>query len=76
VLGCLLPARGRRSAPPLRAKKRGPVRRVADPRDKRITELGRENTRWRKRAERAEGLIELQKQIVALLGTPLATETS
>lgn len=57
-------------------KTRGPVRRVADPRDKRITELGRENTHWRKRAERAEALVELQKQIAALLGTPLATETS
>ena len=57
-------------------KKRGPVRRVADPRDKRITELGRENTHWRKRAERAEALVELQKQIAALLGTPLPTETS
>jgi len=76
VLGCLLPARGRRNASPLRAKKRGPVRRVADPRDKRITELRRENTHWRKRAERAEALVELQKQIAALLGTPLAIETS
>jgi transposase len=57
-------------------KKRGPVRRVADPRDKRITELGRENIHWRKRAERAEALVELQKQIAALLGTPLATEPS
>ncbi len=57
-------------------KKRGPARRVADPRDKRITELGRENTHWRKRAERAEALVELQKQIAALLGTPPATETS
>lgn len=57
-------------------KKRGPVRRVADPRDKRITELGRENTHWRKRAERAEALVELQKQIAALLGTPLTTEPS
>jgi hypothetical protein len=28
------------------------------------------------RAERAEALVELQKQIAALLGTPLATETS
>ena len=54
-------------------KKRGPARRVADPRDKRITELGRENTHWRKRAERAEALVELQKQIAALLGTPLTT---
>ena len=57
-------------------KKRGPVRRVADPRDKRITELERESTRWRKRAERAEALVELQKQMAALLGTPLTTETS
>jgi len=57
-------------------KKRGPVRRVADPRDKRITELGRENAYWRKRAERAEALVELQKQIAALLGTPRATEPS
>jgi transposase len=57
-------------------KKRGPVRRVADPRDKRITELGRENTHWRKRAERAEALVELQKQVAALLGTPLTDEPS
>ncbi len=56
--------------------KRGPARRLADPRDKRITELERERTRWQKRAERAEALVELQKQMAALLGTPLATETS
>jgi transposase len=56
--------------------KRGPVRRVADPRDKRITELERERTRWQKRAERAEALVELQKQMAALLGTPPITETS
>ena len=57
-------------------KKRGPARRVADPRDKRITELERERTRWQKRAERAEALVELQKQVAALLGTPLTTESS
>jgi len=57
------------------AKKRGPARRVADPRDKRITELERESTRWRQRAERAEALVELQKQVAALLGTP-STEPS
>jgi transposase-like protein len=57
-------------------KQRGPARRVVDPRDKRITELERERTRWQKRAERAEALVELQKQVAALLGTPLATETS
>jgi transposase-like protein len=57
------------------AKKRGPTRQVADPRDKRITELERESTRWHKRAERAEALVELQKQVAALLGTP-STEPS
>ena len=56
-------------------KKRGPARRVVDPRDQRITELEREGTRWRKRAERAEALVELQKQVAALLGTP-STEPS
>lgn len=57
-------------------KQRGPARRVVDPRDKRISELERERTRWQKRAERAEALVELQKQVAALLGTPLATEPS
>ena len=57
-------------------KKRGPARRGADPRDKRITELERERTRWQKRAERAEALVDLQKQVAALLGTPLTTEPS
>ena len=65
--------RGERAGAP---KKRGPARRVADPRDTRITELERERTRWQQRAERAEALVELQKQVAALLGTPLATETS
>ncbi len=58
------------------AKKRGPVRRVVDPRDKKLAEQEREISRWKKRAERAEALVELQKQVAALLGTPLATETS
>ena len=56
-------------------KKRGPARRVVDLRDKQITDLEREGTRWRKRAERAEALVELQKQVAALLGTPI-TEPS
>src|SRR5713101_1573630 len=57
-------------------KKRGPARRVVDPRDKKLAEQAREINRWQKRAERAEALVELQKQVAALLGTPLATETS
>lgn len=55
-------------------KKRGPAARVVDTRDKRIAELEREITRWRTRAERAEALIEVQRNIAALLGTPRATE--
>jgi len=58
------------------AKKRGPVPRVPDPRDKRIAELERESAHWRKRAERAEALIEVPKNIAALLGTLLDTARS
>ena len=43
------------------AKKRGPLARIPDARDKQIAELERENTLWRKRAERAEALVEVQK---------------
>jgi transposase-like protein len=61
---------------PTALKKRGPVPRVPDPRDKQIAELDRATTFWRKRAERAEALIEVQKNIAALLGTPVNTEHS
>ena len=57
-------------------KQRGPAPRVRDPRDKRIAELERENAFWRKRAERAEALVEVQKNIAALLGTLLDTARS
>ena len=63
-------------AGPTTLKKRGPVSQVADPRDKRIAELERATAFWRKRAERAEALIEVQKNIAALLGTPAITERS
>jgi len=58
------------------AKPRGPARRVVDPRDTKLAEQAREISRWQKRAERAEALVALQKQMAALLGTPLATEPS
>src|SRR6266550_1552661 len=48
------------------------ARRVVDPRDKQLAEQAREISRWQKRAERAEALVALQKQVAALLGTPLA----
>jgi len=58
------------------AKKRGPAARPRDPRDKVIADQAREITRWKQRAERAEGLVELQKKLSALLGTPLTSEPS
>jgi transposase len=58
------------------ARKRGPVPQIADPRDKKIAELERETARWRKRAERAEALVEVQKKLAALLGTPRDAEPS
>jgi transposase-like protein len=57
-------------------KTRGPVRRVADPRDKKLAEQAREISRWQQRAARAEALVALQKQVAALLGTPLTGEPS
>jgi len=57
-------------------KKRGPAPQVSDPRDKKIADLERETVRWRKRAERAEALVEIQKKVAALLGTPLESEKS
>jgi len=49
---------------------------VTDTRDKVIAELQRETARWRQRAERAEALVEVQKKLAVLLGTPLDTERS
>jgi transposase-like protein len=57
-------------------KKRGPVARPQDARDKVIADQARELARWKQRAERAEALVELQKKLSALLGTPLTTEPS
>ena len=65
--------RGELAGPP---RTRGPVPQPPDPRDKKITELEREAVRWRTRAERAEALVELQKKLAALLGTPLEAERS
>jgi len=45
-----------------------------DPRDKKIAEQEREITRWKKRAERAEALVDVQKKVAALLGSPLESE--
>lgn len=51
--------------------KRGPAPKVLDERDRKIAELEREVTRLRARAERAEGLVDVQKKLAELLGRPL-----
>ena len=63
-------------APGATAKKRGPKATGPDARDKRIAELERQNARLLKRAERAEGIVEVQKKVAALLGRPFESEDS
>jgi len=69
-------ARDRGELEGLAPKQRGPKVVAADPRDKKIAEQEREIGKWRKRAERAEALVEVQKKVAALLGTPLENERS
>ena len=52
-------------------RKRGPVAKQPDPRDKQIAELERRARRAEARADRAERLVELQKIVSELLGIPL-----
>jgi transposase-like protein len=67
-------ARDRGELEGLTPKKRGPKANPPDPRDEQLLEQVRETARWRKRAERAEALVEVQKKVAALLGTPLDDE--
>ena len=55
----------------LSARKRGPQRREKNPLAERVRELERDNTRLKRRAERAEGLVELQKKVSKILGIEL-----
>jgi len=57
----------------LTPQKRGPKARSASEvaNNKRIVELEREARRWKTRAERAEGLVELQKEVSEILGIKL-----
>lgn len=52
----------------LAPKKRGPK---VDEQAHRIAELERENAKLKARAEQAELLVEIQKKIASLLGTPI-----
>lgn len=65
-------ARERGELAALAPKKRGPTASPPDARDRAIEELRRQLAHVTTRAERAEALIEIQKKVAALLGTPLA----
>ena len=56
------------------APKRGRRPKAVDPSAKRVAELERKLARAEARAERAEALVELQKKVAALLGTPFPSE--
>ena len=53
-------------------RRRGPRGKPVDSRDRRISELTRENRRLKTRLERAEALIDVQKKVSELLGVDLA----
>ena len=58
----------------LAPRPRGPKAKPVDPRDRKLAEQSREIARLQARLERAEGLIELQKKVAQLLGTPLGSD--
>ena len=55
----------------LAQKKRGPVPQAKNPLATKVAALEREVTRYKARAERAEGLVELQKKVAEFLGVEL-----
>ena len=55
----------------LKGKQRGPQRRERNPLAERVRELERDNARLKRRAERAEGIVELQKKVSEILGIEL-----
>jgi len=69
-------ARDRGELAGLAPKRRGPKATPPDPMAKKLAEQEREIGKWRKRAERAEALVEVQKKVAALLGEPLEDEKS
>ena len=63
-------ARGRGELAALAPRRRGRKRTPVDPRGRRITELERQLIEMTGRAERAEALVDAQKNLAALLGRP------
>ena len=69
-------ARGRGELAALAPKQRGRKATPVDPRDRKITELERQLAQMTGRAERAEVLVDAQKNLAALLGRPGASAQS
>jgi transposase-like protein len=69
-------ARGRGELAALTPKRRGRAPTPVDPRDRKITELERRLAEMTGRAERAEALVEAQKNLAVLLGRPGASAQS
>ena len=69
-------ARARGELAALTPKKRGRKPTPVDPRDRKIAELERQLAHMTGRAERAEALVEAQKNLAALLGRPGANAQS
>ena len=63
-------ARGRGELAALAPKKRGRKPTPVDPRDRKLAELARQLVQMTGRAERAEALVDAQKNLAALLGRP------
>ena len=69
-------ARQRGELAALTAKKRGRKATPVDPRDRKLAELERQLAQMTGRAERAEALVEAQKNLAALLGRPATNAQS
>ena len=69
-------ARARGELAALTPKKRGRKPTPVDPRDRKLAEVERQLAQMAGRAERAEALVEAQKNLAALLGRPGATARS
>lgn len=63
-------------APGAATKKRGPKAAPVDPRDKKIAEMERQIAKLTTRAERAEAIAEIQKELAALFGRPFPSQES
>jgi hypothetical protein len=69
-------ARARGELAALTPKKRGRKPTPVDPRDRKLAEFERQLAHMTGRAERAEALVEAQKNLAALLGRPGASAQS